>query len=220
MDPIIVLRAILYRLREGGSWRALSIFGAWQTIYGHWRRWADSGVLDEILADFAAGAKGSLWSVDSTSIKVHKHGHGGEGGPEAQQIGTSRGGANTKVHGLADSRGRLLTIVLSPGNRHDLVFAIPAISIATEGVTILADKAYDSDEFRAYLDEHGLGSCIPPKSNRKNPPAYNRRNYRKRHRVENAFQRLKEYRGAATRYEKLGSTFKAFVTIAALLDWL
>lgn len=145
---------------------------------------------------------------------------GGQGGPEAQQIGTSRGGPNTKVHGLADSRGRLQTIVLSPGNRHDVVFAVPAISTAKKGVTILADKAYDSDEFRTYLDEQGLGSCIPPKSNRKDRRPYNRRNYKKRHRVENAFQRLKEYRGVATRYEKLGSTFKAFVTIAALLDWL
>lgn len=48
MDIEIVLRAILYRLREGGSWRALSIFGPWSTIYGHWRRWVRMGIWEEI----------------------------------------------------------------------------------------------------------------------------------------------------------------------------
>jgi transposase len=77
---------------------------------------------------------------------------------------------------------------------------------APEGTIILADKAYDSDGFIAFLEERGLGHCIPSKANRKNPRPHNSRRYKKRHRVENAFQRLKEFRAVATRYEKLSET--------------
>ena len=77
MDPVLVLRAILFRLRQGCSWGCLDIFGNWETIYGHWRRWVDSGIWDKVLTKLASKAGGKLWSIDSTSCKVHKHGHGG-----------------------------------------------------------------------------------------------------------------------------------------------
>ena len=220
MDILLVLRAILYRLRQGCSWRSLSIFGPWETIYGHWRRWVTMGIFNDSLTDLANNAAGTLWSIDSTSCKVHKHGHGGAEGPEIQDIGTSKGGSNTKIHALVDSKRRIVHLFLSPGNRHDSIFAKQLSEPAPMGVSILADKAYDVDEFRVYLAEQGLGCCIPPKANRKAPSSYNKRNYRKRHRVENAFQRIKEFRAIATRYEKLSETFLALATLAALLEWL
>ncbi len=57
MDIMIVLRALLYRLREGGSWRALSIFGKWRTIYGHWRRWVETGIWDRMLKELSSKAR-------------------------------------------------------------------------------------------------------------------------------------------------------------------
>lgn len=220
MDTIVVLRAILYRLREGGSWRALSIFGRWQTIYGHWRRWVKLGVWDEALRELSKMASGKLWSIDSTSCKVHKHGLGSVKGPEHEDIGTSRGGPNTKIHALVDSRGRIVYHFLTRGNCHDSRFAELLCEEAPIGSTILADKAYDTDSFRAFLKERGLGCCVPPKANRIHPSSYNKKAYRKRHHVENAFQRLKELRGIATRYEKLAENFLAFTTLAAILQWL
>ena len=220
MDTVVVLRAILYRLREGSSWRSLSIFGPWETIYGHWRRWVKMDIFTECLTEFANQASGTLWSIDSTSCKVHKHGHGGAEGPESQDIGTSKGGPNTKIHALVDNKRRIVHLFLSPGNRHDSLFAPLLVDQAPEGISILADKAYDVDGFRDYLETRGLRCCIPPKSNRKDPQPYSKRDYRKRHRVENAFQRLKEYRAIATRYEKLSVTFKALATLAALLEWI
>ena len=165
-------------------------------------------------------AGGKLWSIDSTSCKVHKHGHGGPQGPEAQCIGRSRGGPNTKIHALVDGKGRIVFLLLSPGNRNDSIFGIDLCEPAPDGVTILADKAYDFDDLRAFLDDVGLGCCIPPKANRVSPAKYDKKKYKKRHRVENAFQRIKEHRAIATRYEKLASTFLGLVTLGAILEWL
>ena len=214
MDIMIVLRALLYRLREGGSWRALSIFGKWRTIYGHWRRWVETGIWDRMLKELSSKAKGTLWSIDSTSCKVHKHGHGGTKNVDSQDIGTSRGGPNTKIHALVETGGRIVDMFLSPGHRNDSLFAEMLCDDAPNGITLLADKAYDSDDFIAFLEERGLGHCIPSKENRKAKRPHDSRRYKKRHRVENAFQRLKEFRAIATRYEKLSETFLGFNLLA------
>ncbi|NCF88283.1 MAG: transposase [Verrucomicrobiaceae bacterium] len=68
---MVVLRALLYRMRQGGSWRTLNIFGNWRTIYGHWRRWVEMGIWEQILNVVSSKAKGTLRSIDSTSCKVH-----------------------------------------------------------------------------------------------------------------------------------------------------
>lgn len=115
----IILHAILFRFREGCSWRALSIFAPYTAIYTRWRKWCDLGIWDEIYILLATRLKGRLWGIDSTSVKVHKHAFGGQQGPEYQLIGQSRGGSNTKVHALVDGAGRMLRLIGSPGNRHE-----------------------------------------------------------------------------------------------------
>ncbi|MDF2377882.1 MAG: transposase, partial [Verrucomicrobiales bacterium] len=83
-----------------------------------------------------------------------------------------------------------------------------------------SDKAYGSAVFRALLESHGLKACIPPKANERNPPKYHQGHYRKRHHVENFFQRIKESRAIATRYEKPASRYLGLVKLAAIGDWL
>ena len=92
-------------------------------------------------------AKGKLRGIDSTSVKVHKHGFGSPLGAEFEQIGNSRGGANTKIHAVVDSRGRAIKLLLSPGNRNDILYAPDLVKELTDCI-ILADKAYDTDGFR------------------------------------------------------------------------
>ncbi len=166
MDILLVLRAILYRLRQGCSWRTLSIFGHWETIYGHWRRWVDMGLWEQILAEFFMRARGKLWGIDSTSCRVHKHAFGGVKGADYQDIGTSRGGSNTKIHALCDANGRIIDIFLSPGHRHDSNYAELLCDHVPKGITILADKAYDSDRLIQFLKERDVKFCIPSKTNR------------------------------------------------------
>ena len=65
---------------------------------------------------------------------------------------------------------------------------------------LIADKGYDTDRIDAMAREKGMGVCIPPRKGRKNPRDYDEYLYKMRHLVENAFLRLKAWRGIATRY--------------------
>tara|TARA_R110000850_G_scaffold30303_9_gene83566 strand:- start:3792 stop:4121 length:330 start_codon:yes stop_codon:yes gene_type:complete len=56
----------------------------------------------------------------------------------------------------------MLRLIATPGNRQDLIGAFDLVD-GFSGRTILADKAYDSNEFREFLDECGLKGCIPPR---------------------------------------------------------
>src|SRR6266567_1191116 len=57
--------------------------------------------------------------IDSTHVKAHRSAAGGKGGEQKQAVGRSRGGRNTKIHALADAKGRLLAILLTGGEAHD-----------------------------------------------------------------------------------------------------
>ena len=85
---------------------------------------------------------------------------------------------------------------------------------------LLADKGYDSDAVRERLLQHGILPVIPPRSNRVEPPSCNFRHYRDRNRVERMFNRLKQFRRIATRYDKTAKSFLAFLNIAAAKLWL
>jgi len=77
------------------------------------------------------------------------------------------------------------------------------------------DKAYDSNQIRDCLAKEGIEPVIPPKANRRESIPYNAELYKERNRVERFFCKLKEFRRIATRYDKLQSSFFAFVCIAA-----
>jgi putative transposase len=84
---------------------------------------------------------------------------------------------------------------------------------------LLADKAYDSAELRKKLKERGTTPVIPNKRNRKQPFSFSRKAYRERHRIENAFCRLKDFRRIATRYDRLAVNFVAAVHLVAAVVW-
>jgi transposase len=84
---------------------------------------------------------------------------------------------------------------------------------------MLGDTAYDGDELRKKLDECGTRPVIPNRSNRKKPFRFNKRLYKLRWRIENAFSRLKDFRRIATRYDKLARNYLASVCLAAALVW-
>ena len=68
---------------------------------------------------------------------------------------------------------------------------------------VLADKGYDSDAFVEAINNNGAVPVIPPRSNRKVLRDYDKDLYKERNLVERLFQKLKEYRRIATRYERL-----------------
>jgi len=84
---------------------------------------------------------------------------------------------------------------------------------------MLGDKAYDSAELRAGLDARGTKPVIPNRSNRKQPFSFSKRLYKLRWRIESAFNRLKDFRRIATRYDRLARNYLASVCLAAALVW-
>lgn len=82
-----------------------------------------------------------------------------------------------------------------------------------------ATRAIDSDAFRQWLKERSIQPCIPPRSNRLRPVPYSKASYRKRHLVENFFEKLKRFRRIATRYDKLSITFFGFVCLATAVTF-
>jgi len=72
---------------------------------------------------------------------------------------------------------------------------------------------------RQSLENRGTKPVIPNKSNRKQPFRFDRKSYRERHRIENAFCRLKDFRRIATRYDRLARNFLASVCLVAAIVW-
>lgn len=79
----------------------------------------------------------------------------------------------------------------------------------------IMDKGYDSNHIRDKLRKQNLTPVIPPKSNRKETISYDKALYKLREKVERFFNKLKQFRRIATRYEKLGYVFLAFIHIVA-----
>jgi putative transposase len=77
------------------------------------------------------------------------------------------------------------------------------------------DKGYDSNHIRDKLKENNMNPVIPPKSNRTESIDYDKDKYKLREKVERFFNRLKQFRRIATRYDKLGNIFLAFIHIVA-----
>ena len=84
---------------------------------------------------------------------------------------------------------------------------------------MLGDTAYDSAELREELDEHCTKPVIPNRRNRKEPFTFSKRLYKLRWRIEAAFNRLKDFRRIATRYDKLARNYLASVCLVAAVVW-
>jgi transposase len=115
---------------------------------------------------------------------------------------------------LADALGNLARFVLFAGQRHDSVGTDPLIQ-DVDFAALIADKAFDNNALRATLNERGAIAVIPSKADRKTPIPYDSEMYKWRHLIENCFQRLKEFRRIATRYDKTDTSFAAAIHLAA-----
>jgi transposase len=72
---------------------------------------------------------------------------------------------------------------------------------------VLADRGYDADWIRAFVNEQGAWANIPPKRNRRQPKCFSPHLYRARNRIERFFNKIKHCRRIATRYDKLAANY-------------
>ena len=120
---------------------------------------------------------------------------------------------------IVDALGNPLALSLTGGQVHDITQA-QALAAEVQPQALLGDKGYDADSFIQNLEVRAIKPVIPPKSNRKVTRDCDFALYAERNLIERFFQFIKQFRGIATRYEKLAVTFHGFVCFAAVLDWL
>jgi transposase len=135
-------------------------------------------------------------------------------------MGRSRGGLTTKIHALVDGNGLPVSLALTPGQAHDGHGAAVLLNDLPAKTVVLADKAYDADWIRGRIEDQGAAPNIPDKANRKTRHCFSKALYKERNRIERFFNKLKQYRRIATRYDKLAANFLAMVKLASVRIWL
>lgn len=115
---------------------------------------------------------------------------------------------------LVDALGNLARFILLPGQRHDSIGVEPLLH-GLAFAALIGDKAFDSDWLRLELNERGATAVIPPNASRASTILYDAEMYKWRHLVENFFQRIKEFRRIATRYDKTDTSFGAAIHLVA-----
>ena len=106
--------------------------------------------------------------------------------------------------------------MLTPGQASDLACAEPLIENADPDA-LIADKAYDADRLIDTLTRRQITPVIPPKANRKIARDCDHALYCERNLIERFFNKLKQFRAIATRYDKLARNFLAGVQLASAI---
>ena len=116
-----------------------------------------------------------------------------------------------------------MALHLTPGQAHDgRQFEALYESLEPENVLESAalDKGCDADRIRERLALDGLAAVIPPLSTRSQKLPCDKELYRGRNRIERFFNKLKQFRRIATRFDKTAASFAAFLALASIKIWL
>jgi len=142
------------------------------------------------------------------------------------------------VHLACDRQGRPLSVVVTPGQWHEstqVAAVLDGIRVPRPGgrprkrpAHLIADKGYSCPACRQLLSRRGIRHTIPERRDQRQrrathpgrPLAFDAAIYRRRNVIERCVNRLKQWRGIATRYEKRAINYRAMVIIAALMIWL
>lgn len=151
-------------------------------------------------------------------------------------MGRSRGGLSTKTHQLVDGRGLPLVSICTAGQDGDSPMFAPLVEHLKVGRrtrpdAVLGDKAYSSKANRALLRSRRIEAVISEPSDQQGhrlrrgskggrPPKFDAIKYKGRNVIERGYARLKQWRGLATRYDKLGIVYRAAVVLNGVTAWL
>ena len=110
-------------------------------------------------------------------------------------------------------------LVLTAGQKGDA----PQAGALIEGLpaeVVMADAAYDADDFRQAIADKDALAVIPNNPSRAQKHPLDKHLYAQRHLVECCFSKLKQFRRVATRFEKTARNYLAVITLAAIVLWL
>jgi transposase len=121
---------------------------------------------------------------------------------------------------MCDALGLPVKFILTAGQASDMPQAIPLLT-GQHAQYVIADKGYDCDKIVRYIhNEMSAISVIPPKANRLMQRDYDTFMYKDRNLIERLFNRLKQFRKIATRFEKFQINFEALIYLACSYIWL
>ena len=224
VDDRRVVSGIIHVIRNGLRWRdAPAVYGPNKTLYSRFVLWSRMRIFDRIFPNLAAkNVPPDCLMIEHYSSQSPPHRRqSAQKGALPRCIGRTKGGLNSKLHAVCDGLGRPIMMLLTEGQMSDHNGAFLLLSALPRAKELLADKGYDSDWFRAALIAQGITPCIPPRKNRKVQYHYDKELYRQRHKIENVFGRIKDWRRVATRYDRCAHTFMSAISIAATVCyWL
>ena len=161
--------------------------------------------------------------IDATHLKAHRTAASLlKKGDVPRRIGRTKGGLNSKLHTVCDGEGRPIILLLSEGQMSDHKGARLVLDALPPASALIADRGYDSAWFCEELEAMGIEPRIPSSKSHKTPFAYDKTLYRQRHKVENLFAKLKDWRRVATRYDRCTHTFffSAICIAAVVIFWI
>lgn len=186
-------------------------------------------------------------SVESTVVRVHQHAAGARkrGRPDpASRRPRARTLSRRTEHQGPSRSGRLCTALAftvtagQAGDAPAFETVMSRIRVLRNGpgrpqtrpLAVLADRAYSSRAIRSSLRRRGIRAVIPQPSDQighrrrrgrhgGRPLSFDTRAYKQRNPVERFINRLKQWRGLATRTDKLAIAYQAALPLAGILIW-
>ncbi|MFT8643672.1 MULTISPECIES: IS5 family transposase [Gluconacetobacter] len=140
-------------------------------------------------------------------------------GERYHAIRRSRGRRTTRIHALTDAARRPVAFVLTGGNVADCTAAIPLLAQVSNARLIQGDKGYETHVVRRQIEDKGAAPNIPPKANRVWKNCFSPVLYQTRNAIERMFNRLKDFRRIATRYDRNATNFHAAICIVAAVSY-
>ncbi|WP_326548575.1 IS5 family transposase [Mycolicibacterium sp. ND9-15] len=225
--------------------RRMSADGTWDSVLARLLAAAEeAGIIDWAVAVDSTIARAHQ---HATNVTRHTQGAGSNYTnpgvePADHGIGRSRGGLTSKIHHLVDGRGRPMVVLVGPGQAHDgpvFEHLLAHLKVdrrrggraRTRPDRVRGDRAYSSRVTRTRLRRRRIGAVIPEPSDqiahRKRrgsrggrPPAFDAEDYKGRNVVERNFNVVKQWRGLATRYDKLAIVYRGAAVLRAITLWL
>jgi len=214
------IEAIFYVCRSGCQWRLLpTYYGKGRSIHKRFVDWNKKGIWKQLF-EFSKNDPDLEWvMIDSTIIRSHACSAGyKKDSQKIEALGRSRGGFTTKIHAVVDALGNPINFVLTAGQRNDITQAKHLCKDISNAL-VLADKAYDSNNFIKSLTEAYCVPVIPPRKNRKEKRFYDEHYYKERNKIECFFGKIKHFRRIFSRYDKCAQTYLGFIYIVGALIW-
>jgi transposase len=208
VDDRTVISGILHVLKTGCRWRDVPpAYGPPTTISNRSNRWSQRRIRQRIFEKMAVAGPVPDELLGSWFKKREF----------AEAIGRSRGGRTSKIHALADDRGRPVAFALTPGNVADITMAAPLLGAVARPKRLLADKAYDADSLRKWLKQRKVKAVVPSTASRRTPYPLDSRAYKRRNLIERMFCKLKNWRRIATRYDRYAQNYLSGLALAAIM---